>query len=133
MIMLIIGQVNMFSFGILQFASFGNILLSLCSSCNRTTSGCSTRGKLTSRSLGYPPAQCNYLSTFSRCGGGGHSCVALTDWGECSQPPDYLDWDLLLPIFATNPDSRRTRHFVERRDPFIWGMPTWTRLELGKG
>jgi hypothetical protein len=65
--------------------------------------------------------------------GGGRSCIALIDWGECSQPPEYLDWDLLLPIFATNPDFRRTRHFVERRDPFVWGMPTWTRSELGKG
>lgn len=60
------------------------------------------------------------------------SCIALVDW-NAPDTPDYLGWDVLLPIFATSPDSWQVRRFVERKDPYIWGLPTWTQLELRKG
>lgn len=61
------------------------------------------------------------------------SCIALID-SVNPDPPEYLEWgSILLPIFATSPDFRQTKRFMEIRDPCVWGMPTWTLLELRKG
>lgn len=60
------------------------------------------------------------------------SCIALVEW-NAPNTPDYLTWNSLLPIFTTSPDSWQTRHFVERKDPYVWGIPTWTQVELRKG
>lgn len=62
------------------------------------------------------------------------SCITLVEWGnKRSDSPPYLEWNSLLPIFASSPDHDRTQGFISARDPFLWGMPTWTRLELIKG
>lgn len=63
----------------------------------------------------------------------GSSCLTLVEWGKTASPPNCLSWPLLLPIFASSPDVKRTEDFALVKDPFMWGMPTWTLLELSKG
>lgn len=63
----------------------------------------------------------------------GASCIALVDTGKDNpHTPKCLLWPIILPIFASSPDYDKTKAFKER-DPFVWGMETWSIKELRIG
>lgn len=60
------------------------------------------------------------------------SCIALIEWDSVTQA-EHLLWGFLVPIFASSPNTARTRPFKDRMRPYVWGIPTWSFHEIKAG
>lgn len=64
---------------------------------------------------------------------GAPSCLALVELNKSVMQPRHLLWSSLIPIFASSPNVSRTSEFKDKRDAYVWGIPTWNFAELRAG
>lgn len=60
------------------------------------------------------------------------SCMTLVKWDD-ALVPTILMQKLLLCVCARSSKQSLTRDFEKHKNPFQWGMPTWTLGELREG